>query len=227
MIPAAGLGTRLRPITLKVPKALIQVGDKPTIGHIISLVESFGIDEVILIVGYLGEQVVSYVKRSFPLVKVEFVEQKELKGLGHALWLTKEKAYGDEVLIIYGDTIVEADLTKAFECKGDGCLGVKYVEDPRALGVVLVEEGRVVKLIEKPEVPPSHLAIIGVSYFRNSALLYDALSWLVEKEIRTAGEIQATDAFDLMVGRGAHLTTFEVDTWLDCGSLENLLKTNR
>ncbi len=227
IIPAAGLGTRLRPVTDKIPKALIHVGDKPTIGHIISLLESLSISEIVLIVGYLGEMVVDYVKRAFPRMTVNFVEQKELLGLGHAIWLTREIAGGDEVLIIYGDTILEAEIASAFSKDGDGSLGVKYVEDPRSLGVVVLDGERVVKLIEKPKEPPSNLAIIGVSYFRNSKLLYECLDEVVRKDLRTRGEIQATDAFDLMVQRGAYLTTFPVKVWLDCGSVENLLETNR
>ncbi len=227
IIPAAGLGTRLRPVTEKIPKVLIHVGDKPTIGHIISLVEDVGITDVVLIVGYLGEMVIDYVKDAFPKISVDFVEQKELKGLGHAIWLTREKAYGDEILIVYGDTILEAEIRSAFSSPGDGSLGVKWVDDPSALGVAVLEGNRVVRLVEKPKIPPSNLALVGVNYFKDSAMLYEALNEIVTKDIRTRGEVQATDAFDLMVKRGAYLTTFEVKTWLDCGTVENLLQTNR
>lgn len=227
IVPTAGLGTRLRPITEKIPKALIQVGDKPTIHHIITLIESLGIEEVILVIGHLGHMLADYVQQAFPKLRFEFVQQREPLGLGHAIWLTREKAYGDEVLIIYGDTILEAEIASAFSRPGDGALGVKTVDDPSSLGVAILQGERVVKLVEKPKEPVSNIALIGVSFFRNSSLLFDCLTDIVEKNLRTVGEIQATDAFDLMVQRGAYLTTFPVNTWLDCGTLENLLATNR
>jgi len=227
VIPSAGLGTRLRPVTESIPKALIHVADKPIIGHILSLVQSLGIRHAILVVGYLGEEIIKYATSTFPDMVIESVVQESLEGLGHAIWLTREKAYGDEVLIIYGDTILETEIATAFECKGDGALGVKEVEDPRRLGVVVLDGDRVTKLVEKPEKPPSNLALIGVSFFRNSRLLYDCLSEIVEKNERTRGEIQATDAFDLMVRKGAYLTTFPVVNWLDCGTVEATLETNQ
>ena len=227
IIPSAGLGTRLRPVTERIPKALIHVADKPIIGHILSLVRHLEIRHAILVVGYLGEEIVKYASSSFPDMVIESVVQQSLEGLGHAIWLTREKAYGDEVLIIYGDTILEPEISIAFECRGDGALGVKEVEDPRRFGVVILEGERVSKLIEKPENPPSNLALIGVSFFRNSKLLYDCLSEIVERNERTRGEIQATDAFDLMVRKGAYLTTFPVDNWIDCGTTESILEANQ
>jgi len=226
LIPAAGVGTRLRPITNTQPKALIQVADRPIIGHILEELVRIGVSEVVLVVGYLGHMVLDYARREFPSVNTEFVEQKELEGLGHALWLARERIGEEELIIIYGDTIVEGDLLRGINREVDGCLGVKRVEDPSRFCVVVTEGERIVRLVEKPEEFVSDIALVGVSFFRNAAPLFGALDTLVKEDRRTRGEIQATDAFQLMVERGAHLATFPVDNWFDCGKPETLLATN-
>lgn len=226
LIPAAGVGTRLRPITNTQPKALIQVADKPIIGHILEELVKIDVNKVVLIIGYLGHMVVDYARREFPSIDIEFVEQKELKGLGHALWLAREQVAQEELIIIYGDTIIEGDLMRGINREVDGCLGVKRVNDPSRFGVVISEGERIVKLVEKPEKFVSDIALVGVSFFRNAAPLFDALDTLVKADKRTRGEIQATDAFQLMVERGLNLTTFSVDNWFDCGKPETLLMTN-
>lgn len=226
LIPAAGVGTRLRPITNTQPKALIQVADRPIIGHILEELVRIGVNEVVLIIGYLGHMVVDYARREFPSLDIKFVEQKELKGLGHALWLAREKIGDEELMIIFGDTIVEGDLVRGINREVDGCLGVKRVEDPSRFGVAVIEGQRILKLVEKPEQFISDIALVGVSFFRNASLLFDALDTLVAEDRRTHGEIQATDAFQLMIERGANLSTFPVDNWFDCGKPETLLATN-
>ncbi len=223
----AGAGRRLQPLTIAQPKALLQVADKPVLGHILARVESAGVADIILVVGENSAAIEEYVRSEFPRVRMTLVLQEEPLGLGHAIWLTREAAVGDELLIVYGDTIVDTDLSPALNTAADGAIGVREVDDPRCFGVVVEKAGRITHLVEKPDEPVSRLAIVGVNCIRDSAALFDSLDYIVGENIRTRGEIQLTDAFQRMLDAGKHLVTFRVDEWNDCGTPEALLETNR
>jgi len=226
ILPVAGIGSRLRPHTHTTPKALVHVAGKPILGHILDALIPVGIDEVVLVVGHLGSKIVSYVKEHYD-VRVHVVEQKEPKGLGHAIYVAREAVKEPEpILIVLGDTIFQADLKSALG-RGRSTLGVARVSDPRNFGVVELQGERIVRLVEKPQDPPSDLAIVGVYYLKDSSRLYQALEHVVKGGIRSRGEIQLTDALQVMVSQGEEMTTFPVDVWLDCGSPESLLETNR
>lgn len=227
VVPVAGFGTRLRPHTHTRPKPLLHVAGQPIIGHILDQIAPLGIRRVVLVVGYMGELIVEYVQARSDFERVEWVEQKELLGLGHAISLTQPIVGGDPMLMVYGDTIFHADLKSVLTEEGDGSLGVKQVEDPRRFGVVVEEGQQVVRLVEKPEDFISDLAIVGVNMIRDSDLLFRCLGDLIERKVRTRGEFQLTDALQLMVDRGARLHSFPVDDWFDCGTLEAMLDTNR
>lgn len=226
ILPVAGIGSRLRPHTHTTPKALVHVAGKPILGHILDELIPVGVDEVVLVVGYLGSKIVDYVKQAYD-VRVHVVEQSEPKGLGHAIYLAQEAVEPPEpVLIVLGDTVFQADL-KAALSRGKSALGVAEVANPTSFGVVEVQGERIVRLVEKPVDPPSNLAIVGVYYLQDSSRLYRALEHVVTSGIRSRGEIQLTDALQVMVEQGEEMVTFAVDTWLDCGSPESLLETNR
>ncbi|MSS71211.1 MAG: nucleotidyl transferase [Candidatus Latescibacteria bacterium] len=227
VIPAAGVGARLRPHTYTTPKAMLHVAGRPIIGHILDRVAAAGIERVALIVGAMGDQVVDYARRTHAFREVAFRVQTERKGLGHAIWMSREVVADAPALIVYGDTIFEGDLTLAFEADADGAIGVKRVDDPSRFGVVRVEGDRIVGLVEKPTTFVSDLAIPGVNFFRNTALLYDCLNELIERGIVTLGEYQATDAFAVMIERGGVLKPFPVEAWYDCGAPDAVLDTNR
>ncbi|MFH1006499.1 MAG: sugar phosphate nucleotidyltransferase [Candidatus Latescibacterota bacterium] len=227
VIPVAGMGTRLRPQTYTVPKALLHVAGKPIIGHILDKVAALGIEDVVLVVGEMGDRIVRYVKEAHCFRSVEAVEQEERKGLGHAIGLTESLVGGEPILIIYGDTIFEGDLPNGISDLVDGMIGVKQVADPARFGVVKLEGKRIVDLVEKPEQFVSDLAIVGVNYIRNTPLLFECLGELLAENIRTRGEYQLTDAFRKMVDKGAVLEVFSVAGWFDCGKPETLLATNR
>ena len=227
IIPAAGIGTRLRPHTHTAPKALLPVAGKPIIGHILDGVRSLGVDEVVLIVGHMGRKLLAYVREYYPELRLDYVYQRHRKGLGHAVWLTRQRVGDEPIWIVYGDTIFEGDLTVAVGQEGDGVIGVKLVEDPSRFGVVQKKDGWIVNLVEKPETFVSDLAIVGVNYIRNARLFFEALQYLFDNEVTTKGEYQLTDAFRLMVERGARLSTLSVTNWFDCGKPEALLATNR
>ena len=227
VVPVAGFGTRLQPHTHTRPKSLLHVAGQPILGHILDQMVALGIERIVLVVGYMGEQIIDYVQQRGDFARVESVEQPEPLGLGHAIYLTRSIVGGDPMLIVYGDTIFQADLQALWQAAGDGFLGVKKVGDPERFGVVVEERGQVVKLREKPEEFVSDLAIVGTNLIANSSLLFACLEQLLERDIRTRGEYQLTDALQLMVERGAQLGTFPVENWFDCGTREALLLTNR
>lgn len=226
VIPVAGFGKRLKPHTFSIPKVLINVGDKPILGHILKELIDEGITKATFIIGYLGEKIIEYVGNEFPEIKAEFVEQKEMLGLGHAIYTAVPTFDDEEVLIILGDTIFDVELKNVLNQKKTS-LGVKTVDDPSRFGVAVLKNGRIEKLIEKPKTPISKLALVGLYYIANSKLLASCLTELIEREIKTNDEFQLTDALQLMIDKGETITTFPVDGWYDCGKAETLLSTNR
>ncbi len=227
VMPVAGSGMRLRPHTHTRPKPLLHVAGQPIIGHILDQLVPMGIERIILVVGYMGDLIVDYVRQRSDFAAVEYVEQKELLGLGHAIALTRPVVGDRPMLMVYGDTIFQADLAGVLQQKAAGMLGIKQVKNPSRFGVVLESGGRVAKLVEKPETFVSDKAIVGVNAIRDSELLFGCLEQLMEQNVRTQGEFQLTDALQLMVEKGAHLGTFAVEHWFDCGTQEALLDTNR
>ncbi|MCX5786791.1 MAG: sugar phosphate nucleotidyltransferase [Elusimicrobia bacterium] len=225
VVPVAGAGTRLRPHTYTYPKVLLTVGNKPIIGHIMDDLSAAGIKNICLVTGYLGGKIKEYIGRNYKGLKISYVEQPEPKGLGHAIWLTRRCVTGP-VLVMLGDTIISADLGKFLNSKDD-CIAVKEVADPRRFGVVEVGNGYIKSMVEKPEHPPSNLAIVGIYSFKKSAKLYGSLERLVKSGRTTRGEIQFTDALSLMLKGGHKLKPVVIDGWYDCGKPETLLETNR
>ena len=228
IIPTAGVGSRLRPFTHTIPKVLLQVADKPILGHILDKLVQENVHDVTFVVGYLGEQIEEYVRGAYPNLTSHFVEQKETRGLGHAILLTREALAGtnEPVLIILGDTVIDADLNLLK--KADNILiGVHEVEDPRRFGVVEVQGDHIVNMVEKPERPVSNLAICGIYYLPQIEPLYACLQDNMTHGVFTKGELQLTDALQVLLRKGETMKAFEVDGWFDCGKPETLLATNR
>ncbi|MEW6196954.1 MAG: sugar phosphate nucleotidyltransferase [Bacteroidota bacterium] len=225
VIPAAGFGTRLKPHTFSLPKVLLNVGGKPILGHIIDKLLEEKIEKATFVIGYLGEKIIEYVNKHYPNLKADFVEQDEMLGLGHAIFLASETFDDNEIFIILGDTIFDVELDHVFK-KKQTSLGVKEVDDPGRFGVAVCENGKIKKLVEKPREPVSKLALVGLYYINNSKLLKKCLNELIEKNIRTKDEYQLTDALQLMIEKGEEVSTFPVDGWYDCGKPETLLSTN-
>ncbi len=226
IIPAAGIGSRLRPHTHTAPKALLHVAGKPILGHILDELLAFGIRDIVFVIGFLGEKIVDYVNKNYN-IKAEFVTQEKLNGLGWAIYLTKGYIRPDEpVLIILGDTIFETDLTALLKGEFDA-IGTRIVDDPRRFGIARTDGKFVTELIEKPEKPPSNQALVGIYYIKSTELFVRCLDELVEEKITTRGEYQLTDALQLMIKEGCRMTTFNVDGWFDCGKPETLLATNK
>jgi len=226
LIPAAGVGTRLRPHTLNKPKALLPVAGKPILAHIMDDLTAAGIDGFVLIVGYYGDAVRTWFESERPDLDITFVEQTERLGLGHAVWTAREALGDEEFFCILGDTILKADYASLLSAP-HSMIAVREVDDPRRFGVVEMDGETVKRFVEKPEVPPSNLAIVGAYLFRLPGALWDALDRVVTGDIRTRGEYQLTDALQLMVEDGVPFSTVTVTDWYDCGKAETWLETNR
>ncbi len=164
IIPAAGKGTRMRPLTWSNPKPLLPVAGRPILAHVIDTLLVAGVDHITLIVGYLGDAIVEWARKSYPSVKVDFALQEEADGLASAVLLANRFATGGPTMVVLGDTLFSADLSLLKNEKRN-LIVTSPVEDPSRFGVVVLEQGRVVRLVEKPEEPISNLAIVGVYYF--------------------------------------------------------------
>jgi glucose-1-phosphate thymidylyltransferase len=226
IIPLAGFGTRLRPHTYTRPKPLINVAGKPVLGHVLDKLKGLNVAEIVFIVGYLGDQVKAYVDANYDF-KSHYVEQKELLGQAHAIYLARDLVEGPTV-ILFVDTLFETDLSRLQEETCDGVIYVKEVEDPRRFGVTLVNaEGRITRLIEKPSSRKDNLAVIGLYYVKDVQRLMTMIKILMDKNMQTKGEFYLADALQLMIDDGALLRPEPVTVWLDCGKPETVLETNR
>ncbi len=226
IIPVAGIGSRLKPHTYSTPKVLLNVGGKPIIAHIIEKLLEEGVKKSTFVIGYLGEMIKEYVIENFPEMQSDFIEQEKMEGLGHAIYTAIPTFDEKEIFIILGDTIFDVNLKDVLN-KKQTSLGVKYVDDPRRFGVAVLEDGYIKKLVEKPQNQVSNMALVGLYYIANPDALVKSLNMLVEKDVRTKGELQLTDALQMMIEGGEKITTFPVEGWYDCGKPETLLSTNQ
>ncbi len=226
IIPVAGAGTKLRPHTYTQPKALIPIAGKTVLSIIVEQLHEAGIQDFVFIVGYLGDKIQDYVKQTFPHIQSSFVNQGERQGLGHAVMLTKEMIAGDEVMIVLGDTICEYDIKQVIQSPGS-MLGVKKVDDPRSFGVAEVEDdGRISKVVEKPQIPKSNMALVGIYKIKESNMMFDCLEINFRGGVKNRDEYSLTDALECMIEKGAKFQSFKVLNWFDCGNKESLLESN-
>jgi glucose-1-phosphate thymidylyltransferase len=226
IIPVAGAGTKLRPHTYTQPKALIPIAGKTILSFIVDQLHEAGINEFIFIVGHLGDKIEEYVKQTYPHLITHFVYQNERQGTGHAIDLAKDLVGTDEVFVALGDTICEFDVKEVIDSPFS-MLGVKKVDDPRSFGVAEInEEGFIEHVVEKPAIPKSNLALVGLYKIKENEFLFECLHHLFEQNIKSYGEYNLTDALDCMIKRGAKFKSFRVKHWFDCGKKETLLESN-
>ncbi len=226
IIPVAGAGTKLRPHTYTQPKALIPIAGKTILSFIVDQLKDAGIHEFIFIVGYLGEKIQDYVNQTYPELTTHFVFQNERQGTGHAIELTKSIVGTDEVFVVLGDTICEYDVQEVVDSPYS-MLGIKKVDDPRNFGVASInEEGFIDQVVEKPAIPKSNMALVGLYKIKETHFLFECLHHLFLQDIKTQGEYNLTDALDCMIKRGAQFKSFKVKNWFDCGKKETLLESN-
>jgi len=224
IIPLAGKGTRLRPHTYLVPKPLLKVAGRPVMDWVMDRVEGLDIEELIFITGHLKEQVEAYARKRYPYPS-RYVEQKVQDGTAGAVNLARPFVHGP-VLIIFVDTVFEADLTLVNRLDADGIIWAKEVEDYQRFGVVVTDaQGYMTRIIEKPKDPISKLANIGLYYIRAVDSLWKGIDYTLSQPLNQ-GEYYLTDAFQWMIEHGKRIFTAEVGGWYDCGKLETLLETN-
>ena len=229
ILPMAGYGTRLRPHTWSVPKPLVPLAGKTMIDHILDRLLPLNPEEIVCIVGYLGDQIETYVKERYD-VPTRFVVQPEMRGQAHAIALTREVVQGD-ALVMFADTVFEADFSSLATLRDqgiDGAIYVKEIDDPRRFGIAMIDEqGFATQLVEKPENPQSNLALVGIYYFADMDKLFGAIDELIASGKMTKGEYYLADAVQVLIDRGQRLKTMPVPVWEDCGKPEELLQTNR
>lgn len=228
IIPLAGKGTRLRPHTHLTPKPLLKVAGKPVMSYILDDLIALGIHEIVFIVGYLQEVIRHYLRDAYPSLTSRFVVQEVQDGTAGAIKLAEPYA-DDDLLIVFVDTLFDADLSLARTLEPDwaGVIWAKEVEDYQRFGVVVTDEsGAMTRIVEKPREPISRLANIGLYYIRDYALLFEGINHTLASEPGPSGEFYLTDAFQYMVDHGARIRTAPVGGWYDCGKLDALLATN-
>ena len=227
IVPLAGKGTRLRPHTHVTPKPMLKVAGKPVMDYVLDDVRKLGdVEQVVYITGHLKEVVEQHARERYADLPSVFVEQVVQDGTAGAVALAKPYVDGP-VLIIFVDTIFEADLGVIKTTDADGIIWVKEVEDYQRFGVVVTDaQGHMTKIVEKPSTPISRRANIGLYYIRNWKLLYEGIDHVL-KQPKNKGEWYLTDAFQYMIDHGAKIRVLDVAGWYDAGKLDTLLETNR
>ena len=225
ILPVAGFGTRLRPQTWSKPKPLVALAGKPMLSHVIDRVMPLQPERIIFITGFLGDQIEAWARTNVP-VPVEFVVQPEMRGQTDAIIRTRHLGSKD-ALILFPDMLFEADFSGLASTDADVVMFTKEVEDPSALGIAVVENGKIVKLVEKPKDLVSRLAVIGIYYFKEMPNLFAAIEEQMERGISLKNEYFIADAIQLMIEAGKTVVPAPVTLWEDCGNADSLLNTNR
>jgi glucose-1-phosphate thymidylyltransferase len=226
IVPLAGKGTRLFPLTKRVPKPLVKVAGRPIMDYVMDTVKGLDVEELIVITGHLKDVVEKYIVEQYD-VPARFVEQKTLDGTAGAINLARPYVDGP-VLIIFVDTLFDADLSVVQSTDADGILWAKEVDDYQRFGVIVTDaRGHMTRIVEKPDTPISKLANIGLYYIKDWKALFDGIAEVMRSPPGKGGEFYLTDAFQYMVDRGKKLVVGEVTGWYDCGKVDTLLETNR
>jgi glucose-1-phosphate thymidylyltransferase len=224
IIPLAGKGTRLRPHTHLVPKPMLKVAGRPVMDWVMDRLDGLGVTELIIITGHLREQVESYSSSRYG-IPCRYIEQRVQDGTAGAVNLARPFVTGP-VLIIFVDTVFEADLSLIQRADADGIIWAKEVEDYQRFGVVVTDaSGYMTRIVEKPSEPVSKLANIGLYYVKDVAALWQGIDHVLAAPANK-GEFFLTDAFQWMIEHGRRMLTAEVGGWYDCGKLDTLLETS-
>jgi glucose-1-phosphate thymidylyltransferase len=229
IVPMAGIGSRLRPHTLTIPKPLTLIAGKPIVQRLV--------EDIVKVVDQKVEEIAFVIGPSFPkdteeklmaiahsLGAVGKVSVQEVAlGTAHAIQCAKDSLEGPCV-VAFADTLFKADFT--LDGETDGAIWVKQVEEPSAYGVVKLQDGLITDFVEKPDEFISDLAIIGIYYFKNGAILREEIQYLLDHDIKDKGEYQLTNALEHMKRKGLKFVPGQVNEWMDCGNKEITIDTN-
>lgn len=226
IIPVAGAGTKLRPLTYTQPKALIPIAGKTILSVIIDQLLEAGVTEFVFVIGYLGEKIQRYIAKTYPHLSYTLVSQNDRRGTGHAIWLTRDAVGEDEVMIVLGDTVCDYNVKEVLS-SSISQIGVRKVDDPRSFGVAeLNDKDMVLRMVEKPLIPKSNMAMVGIYYIKETKAMYAALDKHLHNRADEDGEYHLTNALQHMIESGIKFQAFRVNNWFDCGKKESLLFTN-
>jgi len=229
IVPMAGIGSRLRPHTLTIPKPLTKIAGKPIVQRLvedIATVVNQNIEEIVFIIGpsFPKDTEANLLKIAKILNAKGSVEiQHEALGTAHAIYCAK-KALNGPCVVAFADTLFKADFT--LDNKADGAIWVKQVADPSAFGVIKLQDGIICDFVEKPKEFVSDLAIIGIYYFKEAALLRNEIQFLLDNDLKEHGEYQLTNALESLKQKGLKFVPGKVNAWMDCGNKPVTLETN-
>lgn len=229
IIPMAGMGKRMRPHTLTVPKPLLQIAGKPIVQRLVeTLIQSAHepVEEIAYVIGNFGEDVEERL-RQIALnagAKPVIYYQHEALGTAHAVYCAAD-SLNTSAIIAFADTLFHTDMK--IPKQSEAIIWASKVEDPSQFGVMLTEGNLVTGFVEKPQTPVSDLAIIGIYYFKHGEKLRSEIQHLIDNKLLKNGEFQLTDALQALLDKGTRFEHQEVKEWLDCGNKDATVYTNR
>ena len=229
IVPMAGMGKRLRPHTLTIPKPLVPLAGKPIVQHLVEDIAKLvnePLGKIVFVVGALDDAS----KRDLLDLaeklgaKGEIAVQEEALGTAHAVWCAKDALEG-KTIVAFADTLFDADFV--IDDSKDGVIWVKQIDDPSSFGVVQLDDNGVINdYVEKPETFVSDLAMIGIYYFSKGEELAQEIQYLIDNDVIKGGEYQLPDAFRRMTEKGAQFVPGQVKQWMDCGNPPVTIETN-